>query len=262
MSIRTIFRHSISMALLFTVAASTKAQQTMLEADRPDQTETPAIVPARFWQFETGFILEKNEQNSIKEENHTHPSVLAKYGVSDKLELRLIIDNSKTVITQSSVKSITQGISPLQIGFKVRIADEKGWIPLTSLIMHVAIPGLASKDLRTDHLAPNFRFTMQHTISKKISLGYNLGAEWDGNSPVATGIYTITGGYKFSERWGCYVELYGFLPERSKAQHSFDAGITFFPLKNIMLDVSAGFALNQYAPDYFIGTGFSIRLPK
>jgi hypothetical protein len=33
-------------------------QISMLEADRPDQTETPAIVPVKHWQFETGFIIE------------------------------------------------------------------------------------------------------------------------------------------------------------------------------------------------------------
>ncbi len=259
---KNIYHRSLFISILLMLSSTGRAQISMLEADRPDQTETPAIVPVRHWQFETGFIIEKNEQNSIKEETHTHPSVLAKYGVSDRFELRLIIDNSRTVTTESFVKSVKQGISPLQVGFKVRIAEEKGWIPLTSLIMHVAIPGAASKDLRADHLAPNFRFTMQHTISKQISLGYNLGAEWDGDTPAATGIYTITGGYKISERWGCYAELYGFMPERSKAQHSFDAGITFYLSKNIMLDISAGFALNKYAPDHFIGTGFSVRLPK
>jgi hypothetical protein len=29
-----------------------------------------------------------------------------------------------------------------------------------------------------------------------------------------------------------------------------------------VLDISSGFALNKYAPDHFIGSGFSIRLPK
>ena len=71
----------------------------------------------------------------------------------------------------------TSGISPVKIGFKVKLSDEKGLLPKTSFIGHLSIPSFASKELKTIFYAPSFRFTMQHTLTDKINLGYNLGSE-------------------------------------------------------------------------------------
>ena len=35
-----------------------------IQADRPDQTETPAIVPRGMFQVETGFTFQKNDEIS------------------------------------------------------------------------------------------------------------------------------------------------------------------------------------------------------
>ena len=35
-----------------------------IQADRPDQTETPAIVPKGMFQVETGFTFQKDDENS------------------------------------------------------------------------------------------------------------------------------------------------------------------------------------------------------
>lgn len=236
-------------------------QAQALEADRPDQTETPAIVPRKHFQFEMGFIYEEDKQVDLMQQSFTYPTLLAKYGVNKNFELRLIIEHSGTSVKNQGNKTKIRGLAPLQIGLKAKLLEEKGIVPQTSLIMHVALPGVASQGLRSNYVAPNFRLVMQHTLSENISLSYNLGAEWDGVSPASTGIYTLTSGFKLSEKWGTYIELYGFLPEQSVASHSFDGGICFYPRPNIMLDISAGFGINEYAPDYFVGCGFSLRLP-
>ena len=55
-----------------------------LQADRPDQTETPSIVPKGMFQAETGFTFQKNDANS---KTNTLPSTLWKYGVNENFEL-------------------------------------------------------------------------------------------------------------------------------------------------------------------------------
>ena len=249
-----------SVILLLSVSA--QAQQSPLEADRPDQTESVATVPAKHFQLETGVLYEKNTIGDEEEKTFTAPSLLAKYGINDRFELRLIIENSNTEITQNNSKTTISGISPVEIGLKIRLLEEKGIIPATSILIHTAIPKLASNELQADHFSSRFRLSMQHTVSRSVSIGYNLGAEWDGVSPEATGIYTLTGGFKLSEKFGAFAELFGFVPEKSEASHSFDCGFTFFMKQNLMFDISGGFGLNKFAPDYFIGCGFSFRLPK
>jgi hypothetical protein len=101
---------------------------------------------------------------------------------------------------------------------------------------------------------------MQHTLSEKMSLSYNLGAEWDGFSAEPTFLYTLTTGYSITEKLGSYIELFGFAPQNNKANHSFDGGITYLINNNFMLDLSSGFGITKNAPDYYVAVGFSFRI--
>ena len=224
-----------------------------IQTDRPDQTETPAIVPKEMLQVETGFSFQKNDDFS---NTNILPSTLWKYGVNDNFELRLITEFVSEKINGQSIS----GLNPILIGCKIKISDEKGIFPKTSFIGHVLLPNMASTNFKSDCFAPEFRFVMQHSLSKKISFSYNLGAEWDGISPEATFIYTVATGYSFTDKFGSYIELFGFAPEKDKANHSFDGGITYLISNNFMLDLSSGFGITENAPKHYVAIGFSFRL--
>jgi hypothetical protein len=224
-----------------------------IQTDRPDQTETPAIVPKGMFQVETGFSFQKNDSNS---NTNTLPSTLWKYGVNDNFELRLI---TEFVLEKTADQSVS-GVNPILIGCKIKISDEKGIFPKIAFIGHVLIPNRASTKFKSDYFAPEFRFVMQHTLSEKMSFSYNLGAEWDGISPEATYIYTVATGYSFTDKFGTYVELFGFAPQNNKANHNFDGGITYLINNNFMLDLSAGFGVTDNAPAQYFALGFSFRI--
>lgn len=226
-----------------------------IQTDRPDQTECPFIVPKNHFQIESGINFEKVNHT---ENNIFYPTVLWKYGVNENFELRLISELTKN----KNIGNITTGINPVKVGFKAKLIEEKGLMPKTSFIGHFAIPFLSSPKLRTNYFAPSFRFTMQHTLTDKISLGYNLGAELYGEKAEPTFIYTITSGISFTQKVGTYIELYGFAPQREKPEHRFDGGITYLLKPNIMFDISSGFGLTINAPKYYTSLGFSIRLPN
>ncbi|WP_298222304.1 transporter [Flavobacterium sp.] len=235
----------------FNVVAS--AQISPIQADRPDQTETPAIVPKGMFQLESGFSYQKENANNS---TWALPSALWKYGVNENFELRLITE----LETENSETEKYSGLRPILIGCKIKICEEKGIIPKTSFIGHMSVPKAASSKYKTDFYAPEFRFTMQHTLSDKFSLSYNLGSEWDGFTAEPTFIYTLTTGYSISEKLGSYVEVFGFAPQTQTADHSFDGGITYLINDNFMLDLSAGVGLTENAPDYYTALGFSFRM--
>jgi hypothetical protein len=224
-----------------------------IATDRPDQTETPAIVPQGMFQAETGFTYQKNNHTST---SWILPSTLWKYGVSENFELRLITE----FVTEEIDAEKTSGIVPLLIGCKIKICSEKGWLPKTSFIGHLSIPNTASKKYKADFYAPEFRFTMQHTLSDKISLGYNLGSEWDGFSAEPTFIYTLTTGYSITEKLGSYIELFGFAPQKESENHNFDGGFTYLITPNFMVDLSAGVGLTHNAPNHYFALGISFRI--
>lgn len=226
-----------------------------IQTDRPDQTESPFIVPKRHFQIENGFNFEKI---GSCETIYLYPSILWKYGVSDHFELRLI-----TELTTYEVNELTTtGINPIEIGFKTSICQENGLLPTISFIGHLAIPFLASKDFQPTYFAPSFRFAMQHTLSERVSLGYNLGAEWDGETGNPAFIYSLATGFSLVGNIGMYIEVYGFAPQEGRADHRADGGFTFLVKPNLLLDVSGGIGLTDNAPDYYGSLGVSVRLPN
>ncbi|OYU80984.1 MAG: hypothetical protein CFE23_07085 [Flavobacterium sp. BFFFF1] len=242
----------ILILVIFPIAIAAQ-EMTPIQTDRPDQTETPAIVPKGMFQMENGFSY---EQVNAKASSLVTPSSLIKFGVNDHFEFRLILE----FVSEKEFGIKTSGLSPVLVGFKTRLAEEKGIIPLTSFIAHLSVPDLASTEFKTDYYAPEFRFTMQHTLTDKVSLGYNLGAEWNGETPEPTFIYTLTTGISLSQKTGCYIELYGFAPQKDKSDHRCDAGFTHLLSDDMMVDVSGGVGLTENAPDYYAALGFSFRL--
>ncbi len=224
-----------------------------IQTDRPDQTESPVTVPKKHFQIETGISFEKIDGES---NSYTYPTILLKYGINDVFELRLIPE-----YVTSHIQSLKySGITPVTVGFKVKLAEEKGILPMLSFLGHLSIPSVASKNFKTTWYAPSFRFTMQHALSQKVSLGYNVGAEWNGETPEPAFIYTLTTGYSISEKLSSYIELYGFFIQKSTSDHRVDGGLSYLLKKNMMVDISGGFGINKYAPAYYIAAGFSIRL--
>ncbi len=231
-------------------------EMARMETDRPDQTECPFIVPVNWVQLEMGFNFEKNGPGS-----HTfvYPTLLSKYGISKRLEFRLITNLLSNRENAGTHYETITGVEPVQIGFKVALAEEKGLLPKTSLIAHLALPQVASTKLHADNPAPNFVFTLQNTLTKSISLGYNLGAEWDGFSSTPAWIYRISPGFNIGKKWYAYAEAFGFLQKNECANHNVDGGLAYYLNNNIKFDISAGKGLSAISMDYYVAVGASIR---
>lgn len=238
-----------------TLAQELMAEMESIATDRPDQTETPAVLPFKFFQLETGFNIES--QTNVY--TFVHPTMLWKVGIFKSTELRLITEISTT---KDTVDKYRTGLSPIEIGFKTAICEARKARPKISFIAHLAIPYLSTKNRRTAYFAPNFRFTLEHTLKKNISLGYNLGMEWTGESPHPSFIYTIVNGFDVSEKVYLYYEFFGDIPIKEISTHTFDAGLAYLIKQNQQIDISAGFQLYPFVKGWYASLGYSFRIPK
>lgn len=245
-------RSLFSLCLLLVPTLLPAQELEPIQIDRPDQTECPFIVPRHYIQVESGFLL---EQTDAHHRAFDLPSTLWKYGLNERMEFRLITEVLGTMTRDMR----TAGLVPLTLGFKSALTEEKGIWPKTSFIGHLTAAKWGSESLQASYFAPSFRFTMQHTLSDAISLGYNIGAEWDGETGVPDVIYTLTGGFSITEKFGGYIEAYGFLPTGSRPDHRLDGGFTFLASDDVILDLSGGIGLTENAPDYYAALGFSFR---
>lgn len=237
--------------------ASAQEKNEKMEPDRPGETATPVITAPHFFQAELGFFKE----NSGDDYTIQHPDFLLKYGLLKKVELRLqgdFITDYKHLIPNPET---TSGLQPVEIGGKLSLLEGKGIVPQTAFIAQVGLPFLSSAAFRTPHLVPSFRAVLQNKITEKFSLGYNVGAEWDGESTVPSWLYTVAPAVELGEKWNAFVEVYGFVKKAELPEHSLDAGVAYALSENTRLDLSGGVGLSEKAPDQFIMLGFSFRVP-
>ncbi|APD07242.1 hypothetical protein UJ101_01731 [Flavobacteriaceae bacterium UJ101] len=252
---------SVSMFSMYVKGQEYEGYGTII-TDRPDQTESPSIVPKGFLQVETGAFYTENEEEGVKNEIMTYNTTLLRYGISKNMELRLGLnyDEDKTKFNGREIAK-SSGFSPLYAGFKIHVVEEKGIVPQIGFLGGLILPFTAAEAFKPEKTGFTGRFAFTHTLSDRSSLSYNLGAEWNGDETGATYQYTAVYGYSFTDKWGGFVEVYGDLPEDRTATHYWDCGVTYLLKDNIQLDVSGGTGFGNEQNVYISG-GVSFRLPK
>lgn len=264
---KTYFR-VVPIALFFGFFGTMNAQkensgQQEMITDRPDATESPSVVPKDHLQVETGGLYESFGENNIEIERSVYNTTLIRYGLLKNFEIRLgwdFVEENNTINTIKSENALN-GFSPLLLGMKVAIAEEKNAMPEIGLVAHLFLPFTASKDFKPGTTGADFRFAFSHTLSEKSNLSYNIGAQWGDDSPEAAYIYSISYGYGLSNKLGAFVEFYGTFPENSSSGHLWDAGLTYLLRPNFQLDASVGSGITT-GQDILIGAGLSFRLPN
>jgi len=234
-----------------------------LITDRPDQTESAVVVPLKFLQIEAGFFMENNKEAAISYQSFAYNSTLLRYGLFKNMELRLGLEylGERSKTPGSEFKNTISVFGPLYTGVKIKIADEDSWKPDIAFIGAVIFPFTAGDSLKPSYSAASMLFPFSHTLSDRFSIGYNLGTDWDGKTPMPNYFYSASLGIGLMEKLGAYVEGYGTLPEDGKPQHLADAGLTYLALPNFQLDLSGGVGLYN-AADNFISFGFTYRIPN
>lgn len=261
--IKRAFFIFICFGMAFSISAQDEAKLAPLVTDRPDATEASTTVPKGALQIETGAFFNSFEDNGIKEEVIGLNTTLLRYGILENFEFRLgwNIEEGRTTVNGMKLDNVTSGLSPLLAGMKVKISEEKGLMPEIALIGHIFLPFTASSDYRPETTATDFRFSLSHTLSEKSSIGYNVGMQWGADSPEAEYIYTLAYGYSITEKFGFYAELYGIFPEDSRANHLWDAGLTYLLMNNLQFDATVGSGITK-GQDILLSAGVSYRIPK
>jgi len=235
-----------------------------LITDRPDQTESASIVPLRSLQIETGFVFSNKETELTKQRSFAYNTTLLRFGLLKNLELRLGIEYLGDEISIKNTDTVNKlsGLSPVYTGFKVKIAEEDGWKPEIAFLGALVFPFTASDDFKPENTSANIRLSFANTLSERASLGYNIGAQWDGNTAVPGYFYSIVMGVGLTEKIGMFAESFGLISEDGTSEHIVDAGLTYLVLSNFQLDISGGLGLNDNAIDNFISFGLSYRIPN
>ena len=230
-----------------------------IATDRPDQANTPELLPKSSLQIETGFIAEKNEGGALDYINYSYNNTLLRFGVNENFEARFATGylGVRTIPDQSDAH---RGFAPISVGTKIRLADEKGHWPQAALITHVTLKTGAG-EFRPAFTSTDVTLAVARSFRSNTTLTLNGGIKLNEQSAEAITVYSLSVAYEVTSQLGLFLETYGFLPEAHRASHLIDAGITLKVTPRIQFDASGGIGLKN-SNTLFISTGVSARLFK
>ncbi len=243
---------SCVLLLLLLASGRALAQQGPIETDRPDQASTPAVVPTGWVQFEAGSVRTVSAPGA--DPVWTLPDVLLKAGLASWVELRSGVGWSQFRDADRTTRHVWR---PMVVGAKAAVLKQQGWLPRTSLLAEVGIPGTGTATEHADEAFGSILVLADHDLCEGVSTTLNAGVQWDGERPDGVPVYTLSNGFDLWGRWKGFAELYGKFPLGGRAEHRWDAGFMWLPSDDWQLDMSGGRGFGD--PQWFLNLGVSMR---
>lgn len=224
---------------------------TELTVDRPGIAESPFTVAPRTFQLETGFDYYKRTSGEI----YFLPVTLFRMGLSNNTELRI---SAKNILDKTSTQKL-KGFSPLTVGIKTHIIEQRGWIPETDILVDLIIP-LSNADLQPAKMGHDVLLLFQNDLSSKAAINYNVGLIWDGFSNESLFTASFCFNYLPTNKVGLFVEYFDFLRMKGAKEHGIDGGFTFLLWPLVQADFSAGVSWADGNQNHFVSSGISFRI--
>lgn len=235
-----------------------------IDADRPGLADPAFVVPRGTMQIETGVTF-SHESDGEDVATWTLPEPLLRIGILDRAELRLAADGFISEHTHGEGTENTG--SDLEVATKIRLLDQAGWRPATSVLAGLTFP-TGGDAVTSDGYDPLAELIASWEIGERFSVDANLGLAGPTQSPDDSDrafetFAAASLGVSWNERVGSFFEYFATLRGSGREdEHGVDAGITYLPTDDVQLDVSAGAGLNRAAPDFFVGFGVAWRFRK
>lgn len=235
------------LTFIFTTGSLPTAQDPIV-TDRPDFTESSVVVPRGSLQIESGFTYERTTRNST---SSAYPETLLRYGLTDRLEMRVGLPNYNRLEGQ-------EGFDDLYLGAKIQLGQTKSGIDF-ALIPAAFIPA-GRRGIRSEAVAPEIKATYAASLGIYALSGmvHVASVEEDGERVTPWQITTSLG-IPVKDRIGMFLEHILAAQKGVRPAHTVHSGFTYQPRPDRQFDIHYGFGLTPTAPDFFIGAGFSIR---
>lgn len=248
----------VGLSLFFFGSLSGLAQD--LETDRPDQTESSAVVPKGMFQIEAGVGVEiqnTDPSSNNKVQTLTLPTTLFRIAMGSRIELRVV----NTLLAERHYNPFSDTkrnlvVDALQLGFKGQILTGDGLKPQLAIMSHVVLP---TGSVVSNEFGAVTKILVSHDFKNGWGLGYNLGYDFEGKN-ASSYTYSLALNIPITAKIGGYLEAYGQYSESGLLTSNADAGFTYLLTENMQFDYSFGLGLNHRMN--YQAVGLSIRFSK
>ena len=246
-----------------------EAEPDEIETDRDSFTPATTIVGRRRLIVESGYSFLDNR--GFKE-THSVPELIFRYGLSDRIELRLgwnyEVGGAASEVSGSSALEEEAALNgsklvkeyTLSYGAKFRVNDQYQWIPRSIVILQ--------------GLTPTGGASNQTQIVATYAAGWTLPNRWQFDSAIRYVTESEEGDHfniwapsavlkvPLGEKWAAHAEYFGFITggkELNTTKHYLSPGLHYLVTPDLEIGVRLGWGLNDQSARFFSNVGVGYR---
>ena len=248
-------------------AASDNPYSQPLQSDRPGFGDCPSTVGCNLCELEIGYQYSYDRHDNSSEIVHTYPQSLLRIGeLANWFEFRVSWSMEQDTGRVFGVSNHTDvGSQDMNVGFKIALTSQDGWLPKTGLVVDAFLP-TGSPAFTGDKFLPEIEYIYEWEVNKNLTIDA-LTFLADNSDGVTGNSYLSTSEAvgvteKFTEELSGYVQWHMTTPDGAdtvRTQQVFEGGLILLVTNNLQWDAEYGVGLNDATPDYFVGTGLSLR---
>lgn len=253
MNVKTAFVACINLLLADYAYSQSEPDLNELTVDRPGVADTPFTVEPGMYQFEVGFDYFSRYNGDL----FNVPVAMFRTGISNSAELRV---TTRNLLDHTEGKNFS-GLSPLNVGVKVHIIEQNEWIPETDIMAGLSFP-VNSNSTQPTRMGHDIYLLFQNDFYPNTAINYNVGLIWDGirSTPFFSGSFCFN--YLPTRRLGLFAEYFNYHNQALAWEHGMDGGLTYLLRPHFQVDLSGGASLIDGERNFFVSTGFALRLQK
>jgi hypothetical protein len=234
-------------------AAVEANHESPIATDRPGFMDSPSTVPVGVAQVEIGSTFSSaQDSGALSLGGH-----LLRVGLTKRIELRVSQDG----FLRPTSGADTSGWSGGMVGAKVKIADERRWLPNLALV-----PSLSLAYGEACCASKTYSPTLKLSWTKSAPAGFGLGGNFNvsslrddagryGQHAASVSVDHMVG------QFSAFVETYAYdrFERDGRMQAYFDGGVSRRVGGDLQVDVSVGHSISSMRPEWFVAVGVSMR---
>jgi len=242
--------YSTLFAVILFISIAANGQEMV--TDRPDYTESALVVPSKMIQIESGVEF---VDLSLMEEL-SFPNALVRIGVGRNLEFRLGFPGWTSITVNDKTESC---LNDLLFEVKYQITKSDAVMPVAAILVSTIPTG--DDEVSSGEMEIGLKLAAERDLSETLGLSMNIGtiSVPVGDERELLSLASLALGMGINDKLGAFIEVLAEMPQNEAWQPVLDGGFTCLLSDEAQLDLYAGKGLNDHAPDFIIGAGFSIR---
>jgi Putative MetA-pathway of phenol degradation len=237
-----------------------------IETDRDSFTPSTSVVGHKRFVFESAYSFIDNRRVL---ETHSLPEIVARYGISDRIELRFGYNYevggagnpiSGNVPDDFEEETQLEHSTAILYGTKLRLSRQIDWLPQSSVILQGFTPTSGESSDTRFSTTYVFGWKLRNELVWDSGIRYGSGSFEDDhfNTWSPSTVLKLPVG----EKWKAHAEYFGVFTEgraKESTQHFFSPGLHCLLTPNMEVGLRVGWGLNDQSPNFFNNVGFGLR---